>query len=178
MPDLFLEREFEQPLHAATVRAASADLKEHGCLQLHRVEWMGSLLSEDGHRMVCRFRAPDAESLRIVLRTVGVTDMGRLWAGTLHEWPSLTEAEGASANMLVRRRFAQPVSVEQIQALEDAGAGCLEAHRVKFIRTYFSTDGKRVICLYRAPDAESVRQAQRQANMPVEDAWAFVNVLP
>lgn len=178
MPELFLEREFAPPLRAAMVRAASANLKEQGCLQLHRVEWMGSLLSADGHRMVCRFRAPDAESLRIVFRTVGVTDMSCLWPGMLHERPGLTEAEGAAANVLVRRRFEQPVSVEQIQALEDAGAWCLEARRVKFIRTYFSTDGKRMICLYHAPDAESVRQAQRQANMPVEDVWGFVNVRP
>lgn len=178
MSELFLEREFAQPVHAAGLRAASADLEEQGCLQLHRVEWVGSLLSADGHRMVCHFRGPDAESVRIVMRTVGVVDLRCLWPGTLHEQPGLTEAEGASANVLVRRRFEQPVSVEQIQALEDAGAWCLEARHVKFIRTYFSTDCKRMICLYRAPDAESVRQAQRQANMPVEDVWAFVNVRP
>ena len=178
MSELFLEREFAQALRAAMVRAASRNLEGNGCLQLHRVEWIGSLLSADGHRMVCRFRAPDAESVRIVLRTVGVEDMRCLWPGTLHERPGLTEEEGASANVLVRRRFAQPVSVEEIQALEDAGAWCLEARRVKFIRTYFSIDCKRMICLYRAPDAESVRQAQRQANMPVEDVWAFVNVRP
>jgi hypothetical protein len=178
MSELFLEREFEQPLRAAVVSAASEHLAEQGCVKLHRVEWLGSLLSADGHRMVCRFRAPDAESLRIVLRTVGVEDLRCLWSGTLHERPGLTGKENASANVLVRRRFAQPISVEDIQALEDAGAWCLEARQVKFIRTYCSTDCKRMICLYHAPDAESVRQAQRQANMPVEGVWSFVNVLP
>lgn len=178
MLELFLEREFAQPLQAEVMRAMSVSLEEQGCLQLHRVEWLGSLLSADGHKMVCRFRAPDAESLRIVFRTVGVADLRCLWPGTAHERPGLTAAEGAAANVLVRRRFAQPVSVAQIQALEDAGAWCLEARRVKFIRTYFSTDCKRMLCLYHAPDAESVRQAQHQANMPVEDVWAFVNVLP
>lgn len=178
MHELILEREFTQPLCATTVRSASEMLKEQGCLQLHRVEWMGSLLSADGHKMVCRFRAPDAESVRIALRAVGVTDMRCLWPGTLHQRPGLTEAEGASGNVLVRRRFEQAVSVEQIQALEDASAWCLEARRVKFVRTYFSTDHKRMICLYHAPDAESVRQAQRQANMPFEDVWAFLNVQP
>lgn len=178
MPELFLEREFAQPVNAAGLVEASADLEELGCLQLHRVEWVGSLMSPDGHKMVCRFRAPDAESVRVVMRALGVVDLGCLWPGTLHERPGLTEAEGASANVLVRRRFEQAVSVEQIQALEDASAWCLEARRVKFVRTYFSTDHKRMICLYRAPDAESVRQAQRQANMPFEDVWAFLNVQP
>lgn len=178
MPELFLERTFDQPVHAAGLRKASADLGEQGCLKLHRVEWLGSLLSRDGHKMVCRFRAPDTESVRIVMRTVGVVDLRCLWPGTLHQRPHLTEAEDGSANVLVRRRFEQAVSVEQIQALEDASAWCLEARRVKFVRTYFSTDCKRMICLYHAPDAESVRQAQHQANMPVEDVWAFVNVQP
>lgn len=178
MPELFLERAFDQPMHAAALREVGADLEGQACFDLHRVEWMGSLLSSDGHKMVCRFRAPDAESVRIVMRTVGVTHLRCLWPGTLHQRPTLTEAESASANVLVRRRFEQAVSVEQIQALEDASAWCLEARRVKFVRTYFSTDGRRMICLYHAPDAESVRQAQRQANMPVEDVWAFVNVQP
>ncbi len=178
MPELFLERDFDPPLLAAAVRAVSRSLQEQGCLDLHRVEWAGSLLSADGRKMVCRFRAADAESVRIVLRTVGVADMSRLWPGTRHDRPGLTEAESAAANVLVRRRFEQPVTLEEIQAREDAGAWCLEARRVKFIRTFFSTDCRRMICLYQAPDAESVRQAQRQAGMPVEDVWAFNAVLP
>jgi len=35
-----------------------------------------------------------------------------------------------------------------------------------------------MICLYHAPDAESVRLAQRQAGMPLERVWAFHAVLP
>ena len=30
-----------------------------------------------------------------------------------------------------------------------------------------------MLCLYEAPDAESVRQAQREAGVPFERAWAF-----
>ena len=175
MPELFLEREFDEPLCAADLYAAGR--RGQGCFELYRIEWLGSLLATDGHRMVCRFRAADAESVRIALRTVGA-DVSCLWPGTLHDRPDLTEAEGASANVLVRRRFTAAVTLAEIQAREDAGAWCLEAHRVSFVRTIFSNDRRRMICLYRAPDAESVRQAQRQAAMPVEDVWAFESVLP
>ncbi|KPJ80351.1 MAG: hypothetical protein AMJ58_08895 [Gammaproteobacteria bacterium SG8_30] len=65
-----------------------------------------------------------------------------------------------------------------IQAIEDAGAGCLENHRVRFVRTYFSADRRRMMCLYRAPDAESVRIAQREAGMPVERVWSFRQFRP
>jgi hypothetical protein len=70
------------------------------------------------------------------------------------------------------------VDIETIQALEDAGQGCLDLHRVRFVRTYFSRDRKRMICLYEAPDAESVRIAQREAQMPVDRVWSFRRLAP
>ena len=80
--------------------------------------------------------------------------------------------------MLVSRSFDRPADFAEIQAIEDAGAGCLEIHRVRFVRTYFSTDQRRMLCLYAAPDAESVRIAQREAGMPVDRVWAFRQFRP
>jgi hypothetical protein len=115
---------------------------------------------------------PDAELARVALGQIG-SDTSRLWAGTVHEGPV-----PAVPNVLVERRFGEPVTIEEIQAIEDAGAWCLEAHDVKFARTFFSRDRKRMTCLYEAPDAESVRLAQREAAMPVEKVWAFRWVPP
>ena len=79
-------------------------------------------------------------------------------------------------------RMAIPVfsgsEMADIQAIEDEGAWCLEARNVKFVRTYFTTDRKRMVCLYNAPDAESVRQAQSQINMPMDRVWAFELLKP
>jgi hypothetical protein len=73
--------------------------------------------------------------------------------------------------VVVERTFAEPVEFEVIQALEERGAWCLEAHRVRFLRTYFSADRRRMICVYEAPDAESVRLAQTKAEMPFDCVW-------
>jgi uncharacterized protein DUF4242 len=43
---------------------------------------------------------------------------------------------------------------------------------VTFLRTFFSRDRKRMLCLYEAPDAESVRVAEGKAGVPFERAWA------
>ena len=43
-------------------------LARHGCLDIHRVEWHCCYLSADGMRMLCHYRANDAESVRFVLR--------------------------------------------------------------------------------------------------------------
>lgn len=173
MIDVFLERNFEQPLEAAFVQE-EATQAAHGCLDLHRIRWQGSLLARDGRRLVCHFRAPDTESARIGLRQAGA-EVARLWGGTLHDAPG---EDPATANVLVERAFAAPVTLAAIQALEDAGSACLQNHRVRFVRTCFALDHRRMLCLYRAPDAESVRLAQRLAGMPLERAWAFRPVLP
>jgi len=175
MAELFLERDFDPPVTHADLMAAWTE--GLGCMELRRVEWMGSLLSLDGRKLVCHFRAPDAESARYALR-MGGADVRRLWSGTVYDAPGLGPFAVHSANVLVRRGFASPVTLEEIQAREDAGVWCLEARQVKFIRSYFSVDRKRMVCLYRAPDVEAVRDAQRHAFMPVEDVWGFAALLP
>jgi hypothetical protein len=74
--------------------------------------------------------------------------------------------------VVVERSFDAPASMDELQAREDAAAWCLEQHRVQFVRSLFSADRRRMVCLYRAPDAESVRLAQAQAGMPVDRVWA------
>lgn len=175
MSDFVLERSFDEPLTQADVEAMAAESGR--CFDLYRVAWHQSLLSADGSDLVCWFDAPDAESGRGALRQAGA-DISRLWPGTVHDAPDPGAPGMADANVLVTRSFDEPVRIEDVQALEDAGGGCLETHRVKFVRSFFSLDRKRMICLYQAPDAESVRSAQRQAGMPVDRVWAFRPVKP
>jgi hypothetical protein len=173
--EIFVERHWKPAISAADIQrmVETGD----GCLAAHRCKWQGSLLTADGHDLFCRFTAPDAESVRMALHEAG-SPRGSVWAGTIHDAPQVTEAALAGANVLVGRRFEEPANLEEIQAIEDAGAGCLETHRVRFVRTYFSRDGKRMLCLYQAPDAESVRIAQREAGMPVDRVWAVRQFRP
>jgi len=164
MAHIVLERQFDPAMPPDDFKAMA--LASAGCLSLYRVNWQESLLAEDGSRLLCRFEAPDAESVRMVARDVRAKSK-LAWPGTVHD----TGRDGP-ANVVVERIFDEPVTVESLQAIEDAGAWCMELHQVTFLRTFFSTDCKRMLCLYQAPDAESVRLAQRQAKMPVERVWS------
>lgn len=175
MIEIFLERTFDPAVGISEILDMWNSGK--GCFGLHRVDWQVSLLSADGRKMVCRFSGPDAESVRVALRQLDA-DIGALWPGTAHDAPGLTPAELDAANVLVTRVFDEPVTLEEIQSIEDAGAWCLETHNVKFVRTFFSVDRRRMVCLYRAPDTESVRLAQRQAGMPVDRVWGFKPIRP
>ena len=172
MTDMFLERTFDPGLEVPDVQKMA--LSSEGCFSLYRVDWNQSFLAADGHRLLCWFSAPDAESTRQALRQVGVVEP--VWSGTVHDSPAPDAPSWQEANVLVERSWEEPVTLEEIQAIEDAGAHCLENHKVRFARTFFSADRKRMMCLYQAPDAESVRVAQRQAGMPVDRIWAFNGV--
>jgi len=164
MVDVVLERQFNPALSEADFTAMA--LESSDCLALYRVEWRESLLASDGSRLLCRFWAPDAESVRMVAKERPAAAKSA-WAGTVHD-----TGRDDDATVVVERRFASPVTVEELQAREDAAAWCLEQHRVTFLRTFFSQDRSRMICLYRAPDEESVRLAQARADMPVERVWS------
>ncbi len=82
MAIVVVERVFLEPVDLAWLRAAVADNK--GCLDLHRVRYIKGYLSGDLLHMVCLFEAPDAESVRIVNRQVGMP-YERVWTATIHE---------------------------------------------------------------------------------------------
>jgi hypothetical protein len=49
--------------------------------------------------------------------------------------------------------------------------GCLAARNARWMRSFVTTDGRRSICQFEAPDAETVREAFRAAGHPFERAW-------
>jgi len=170
MADIFLERSFDPAISTTAFFALVG--QSAGCLELYRIVWQHSLLGAGGRKCICWFRGVDVESVRRALRTNNV-DVSGLWSGSVHDAPDRSEARIAQANVVVERRFDKATSLETIQAIEDKSASCLEMRNVEFMRTFFSLDRRRMLCLYAAPDAESVREAQREAGMPVEAVWSF-----
>ncbi|HEY9629808.1 MAG TPA: nickel-binding protein [Coleofasciculaceae cyanobacterium] len=48
---------------------------------------------------------------------------------------------------------------------------CLEAHGATWIRSQVSLDGRRTICEFEAPDADSVRTAYRKTAVAFKRVW-------
>ena len=74
--------------------------------------------------------------------------------------------------VVVVRSFPEPVVFDDVQAMEDKFSWCLEIRNIRFLLSYFSTDRRRMICVYEAPDAESVREANVQAGLPFDHVWS------
>lgn len=172
MTDVIVKRNFSPPKNREGIYAMA--LNAGSCFNIYGVGWHGSLLTDQGTRLVCHFESADTESIRLALRQTTI-EAFQLWPMTVHHSP---ENAGLDPNVAVERSWDEPVEMAEIQAIEDNGAWCLDAHTVKFVRTYFSSERKRMICLYKAPDAESVRQVQRQIGMPMDNVWSFELIKP
>ena len=168
MTEVFVERHFSGPMTESDMQAA---VESAGCLQLHRVDWVASLLSTDGLHMFCHFRGPDAESVRIAMKQAGAPP-GVVWACTFQDAPGTTDADLAGVNALIGHRYDTPADFGDRRVSDDVHMGCFEIHRVGLLRSYLSSDRLRMFSLYRAPDAESVRLAQRAAGLPADPVWA------
>ncbi len=74
--------------------------------------------------------------------------------------------------IMVERSFEPPLTEEELRAVEARMAPCLELYDVRWIRSFWSSDRRRMICEYDAADAASVRNVQREAEAKFERMWA------
>lgn len=173
MGTVVIERTFAAGYRVDDALAATAS--QAWCLRLHRVVSLRHYLATDGSRMVCIFGAPDAEALRRAMQVAGIPHPPHLWSATVHGVEPSAAAWGGTRHrslVVVERSLSQPTTFDAVQALEDAAPRCFEQRDVKPVVSYFAFDHQRMLCLYDAPDAESVRMANRLAGLPFDVAWS------
>jgi uncharacterized protein DUF4242 len=74
-------------------------------------------------------------------------------------------------SMVVEQTFEKPLTTEELNAMAKRVDPCLEVHGAKWVRSYISSDRKRVICEFEAADAEKVRESYRSAGVNFERVW-------
>jgi hypothetical protein len=160
-----VERSFADPVEFEEIQR----LEHRGtaCLEAHRVRFLRTYFSRDRRRMICLYEAPDAESVRLAQQGAGVPFEA---AWTSRVVPHEADVPDGEA-IVVERRLPDPLDEAAILAAAARGAWCLEQRRCRAVSTFLSEDGRRVVCIFTGPDAESVRQAQKQTGMPFDVAW-------
>lgn len=74
--------------------------------------------------------------------------------------------------VVLEREFSEPLSPEDVREMA-AGIQCLELYRVKPVRSYLTSDGMRMVCVFQAPDAEALRSLGRANGFPAgSSVWA------
>jgi Protein of unknown function (DUF4242) len=74
--------------------------------------------------------------------------------------------------VIVERTFEEPADLDALHDAEARAHWCLELHNVRFVRSYISSDRRRMICMYEAPDAEAVRIVNSTSKNPFDRVWS------
>jgi hypothetical protein len=162
---VLVERSFPQPVSFEDIQA----IEDRGawCLEAHRVRFLRSYFSRDRRRMICLYEAPDADSVRLAQEKAGVPFETAWTTRVVHH---AADGPGADA-VVVERTLLQPMNETAVRSAAARGAWCLEQRGCRSLSSYVSADGRRVVCVFSGPDAESVREAQKQVGMPFDVAW-------
>lgn len=80
--------------------------------------------------------------------------------------------------VVVERLLSEPRAFESLDAVQRRASACFNLRGVRPVRSYFSRDGRRLICIYEAPDAEAVRQANRAAGLDFDNVWTAQEFMP
>jgi len=75
------------------------------------------------------------------------------------------------AHIIVETNFDRPISDAELMDVGNKLKPCVEERHGKRLRSYLSSDRRRMICHYDAPDAETVREAIRSAGLPQGEVW-------
>jgi Protein of unknown function (DUF4242) len=165
MSVVLVERAFPQPVAFEDIQAIED--RGAGCLEAHGVRFLRSYFSRDRRRMICLYEAPDADSVRLAQEKAGVP-FEKAWTARIVRHRA-DEPDGQA--ILVERTLPKPLDEAAIRDAAVRGAWCLEERGCRSLRSYLSSDGHRVVCVFAGPDAESVREAQKQIGMPFDGAW-------
>jgi Protein of unknown function (DUF4242) len=75
------------------------------------------------------------------------------------------------ARLILEKEFDPPLTEERHNLDAQRTDPCLEAYGARWIRSYLSTDRRRIVCEFEAADAEAVRSAFRSAGVPFTRVW-------
>ncbi len=72
---------------------------------------------------------------------------------------------------VVERSFEPPLTQAELDEIEARMAPCLDIYGVRWIRSTWSADRRRMICEYDARDAAAVRRVQEEAGARFDTVW-------
>lgn len=175
MSDVFYLRPIDPPIGPADVDR----MAQHAgsCFNLHRVDWVQSYLAADGGRMLCWYRAPDAESVRIALRQLG-SDMNAVWAGTVGRDGAAAADYSLDECVVVEISLDEPPKSKRLNELRDAISDALRNAGLGLAQSFTSTNGTRLVCIVRAKNDASVKSAIIEAGLAPSSVWRCAALTP
>ena len=102
------------------------------------------------------------------MTTCCLTSIG---AAANHEGTDAVRQPAEPASEVVAELDLRSPRTPDASAAMRTALGCMRLHRVDVERVLIARDGRRAIVIFRAPDAEAVRLACRNARIAVARIW-------
>ena len=80
--------------------------------------------------------------------------------------------------LIVETTYDPPLTDAQRRATQDRLDPCMELRQVEWVSSYEAADRRRKICVFRAPDAEALREAFRGAGVSFDRVWVAAHREP
>jgi len=135
------------------------------CLSLHGAQWQETLLGLDKQRAICRFRAPDAETMRLALHRADI-DYDRLWTGRMRR-----ESGSGATNLVVAFHFEHSRNALQADSLFLQTSERLERHGIRTVHSVWSLCQRHGLLLCRTDPDAAIDAAWNELAGPGIDIW-------
>ena len=197
MATILIEATHSTPLIGAQLTAFLQ--RSQDCLKARHIQRLGMYISPNGTRTLCEMAATDADTVREACYAAGAP-FDHVWAADAIAFPKLELPQGTGsphrpaipsspavstvnlgdngtppgvARILVLSLYTPPLTEAYFQAMRANPTlhPCLAIRRIQKLRTLISKDRRRRICEFSATDADSLREAFRQENVPFERVW-------
>ena len=171
MSRIVVERSFDSPADMDALRAR----EEQGasCSEARDVVRRYSVRSLDGLHVACLYDAPDTEAVRDVYQKAQLP-FDRIWSASVRLGEGVDALQPRRERVIVQRDLPMVVTLEEYAALGDRAADCMMRHRARLLEAYLSADGRIGLCHFEGVDAESVRVANEESEVPFARAWTAV----
>jgi cation diffusion facilitator CzcD-associated flavoprotein CzcO len=158
-------------------RADVPRLARLACLDLYRVEWLRGYLATDGAKMLCWYRAPDAESVRLVERQQGFAS-APVWPVDVSAATGNGSRPGSRERVVVEFEIEGPCGADAVAAARVAAIAALEAAGLSTSHGFASGHARRLLCLVRSRAARAVSACLRRAGLAPTALWRCVELDP
>ena len=123
-------------------------------------------LALDRRFAVAIYEAADARTVRLAHEQAGLF-CDAVWEGELVVGGPAPVAPPGRVTVIAQRELPRSFTAEEVQGTYARGEHCLGTHRVEPLGSYLSGDGRRLLCVFAALDAESVRASNRALGVPL-----------
>jgi hypothetical protein len=171
---VIVETQYDEPATFEQLNAEEERLIPH--LSARQATWQHSLLSDDRHRMICIYEAPNAEFLRAGHDVANVF-FNRIWDGEIFELET-SQPQPSTVSRIVMEATYPALSSDDWEQIRGQLLQSFSEQGVECLRIYLSSDRTTVIWELSAPDVQTVQAVQQQTNAPCDRIWSGELVNP